>query len=123
MRFRRARPFRGEPALVWSIFGETGEIRLTSAVDNMLQASRLEDVTIEVNDFSTAKVQRVEFGWDEELMELPHLARSYASLYEAYAGSEVRRYADFDHAVRRHGQLDGILRQWDMDNNPGKAWQ
>lgn len=43
-------------ALVWSIFGETGEIRLTSAVDNMLQISRLEGVSIEVDDFRTGEV-------------------------------------------------------------------
>lgn len=50
-------------------------------------------------------------------MELPHLPRSYASLYEAYAGGEVGKYADFDHAVIRHQQLGGLFAHWDWDKS------
>ncbi|KAK3319193.1 hypothetical protein B0H66DRAFT_260198 [Apodospora peruviana] len=112
MKFRRARAFQGEPALVWTIYGEKGEIRLTAAVDTMLQVSQLADVTIEIDDFARHRVERVDFRW-EKYTELPLLSRSYASIYEAYAKGETGKYGDFDYAVRRHAQLDGLLDSWD----------
>ncbi|KAK3319758.1 hypothetical protein B0T19DRAFT_445557 [Cercophora scortea] len=113
MRFRRARAFQGEPALVWTIFGERGEIRLTAAVDNMLQVSQLADVTIEIDDHESRRVQRVDFRW-EAFKELSYLSRSYGPIYEAYAnGDTTGKYGDFDHAVRRHDQLDALFASFD----------
>lgn len=116
MRFRRAQAFLGEPALVWTIFGEKGEIRLTAAFDTMLQVSQLEDVTIELDDHEKREIQRVEFKWDA-FTELPYLSRSYGSLYEAYATGAVGKYADFDYALKRHTQLDGLLASWDASRD------
>ena len=112
MRFRKAQAFDGEPALVWTIFGEKGEIRLTAAFDTMLQVSQLGDVKIEIDDHAKHDIERVKFKWDA-FLELPYLSRSYGSLYEAYATGAVGKYADFDHALKRHTQLDGLLASWD----------
>lgn len=116
MRFRRAQAFLGDPALVWSILGEKGEIRLTAAFDTMLHASQLGDVTIEIDDHEKREIQRVDFKWDA-FSELPYLSRSYGSLYEAYATGAVGTYADFDHALKRHTQLDGLLASWDASRD------
>ncbi|RYP43852.1 hypothetical protein DL768_009632 [Monosporascus sp. mg162] len=115
MRFRRAQAFLGEPALVWSIYGEKGEIRLTAALDTMLQVSSLMDVTIDIDDHENNEVQRVEWKWGA-YPELHYLSRSYGPLYEAYYTGDVGKYADFGHAVKRHTQLDGILASWDASN-------
>lgn len=112
MRFRKAQPFLGEPALIWTILGEKGEIRLTAGFDTMLQVSQLSDVKIEVHNHAEQDIERVAFKW-EAYSELPHLARSYASLYEAYLTGAVGKYPDFDHALKRHIQLDGLLESWD----------
>jgi predicted dehydrogenase len=112
IRFRQAQAFLGEPALVWTIIGEKGEIRLTSALSTMLQISSLADVTIDIDDHENDKVQRVEWKWGP-YPELPYLARSYGPLYDAYASGAIGKYADFEHALKRHTQLDGILASWD----------
>lgn len=112
MRFRRAQAFQGDPALVWTIFGEKGEIRLTAVFDTMLQVSQLLDVTIEVHDHKAHEVERVDFKWGS-YPELPHLARSYGPIYEAYANGTTGTYADFEHGLKRHKQLDKMLEKWD----------
>ncbi|KAK7754966.1 hypothetical protein SLS62_003050 [Diatrype stigma] len=112
MSFRRAPAFQGEPALVWTILGEKGEIRLTAVLETMLQVSEMLDVTIEVHDHEGGAVERVEFGWDS-FLELPYQTRSYGPIYEAYAAGTVGSYADFEHALKRHEQLDGMLANWD----------
>lgn len=112
IRFRRAQAFFGEPALVWTVFGEKGEIRLTSALTTMLQISSLMDVTIEIDDHEHDEIQSVEWKWGPN-PELSYLARSYGPLYEAYASGAIGEYADFEHALKRHLQLDGILASWD----------
>ncbi len=116
MRYRGAPPFSGEPSLVWTILGEKGEIRLTAAFDAMLQVSQLGDVTIEIDDYEKREIERVNLKWDA-FSELPHLSRSYASLYEAYATGAVGKYANFDHALKRHVQLDGLLANWDASRD------
>ena len=116
MRFRRAPAFLGEPALVWTILGDKAEIRLTASFDTMLQISRLGDVTIEIDDHEKREVERVDFKWDA-FSELPFLSRSYGALYEAYATGAVGKYPDFDYALKRHTQLDGLLASWDASRD------
>jgi predicted dehydrogenase len=112
IRFRPAQSFSGEPALVWTIIGEKGEIRLTSTLSTMLQISSLADVAIDIDEHENDEIHRVEWKWNS-YPELPYLARSYGSLYEAYASGAVGEYADFEHAFKRHTQLDEILESWD----------
>lgn len=107
LRFRRAQVFEGEPALVWSILGEKGEIRLMAAASTMLQASSLADVTIHVENHETGNVEPVNFDWGA-YSELPFIARSYGPLYEAYASEAEGKYPDFEHALKRHRQLEEI---------------
>jgi hypothetical protein len=113
-RFRRGQPFGGEPALVWYINGEKGEIRLTSPSGTALQAfSYSEPVTIEVHDFESGKVELVDWSWSPWQDELPLPARCIGALYEAFADrDEYNLLPAFDAALGRHEQLHHLLSSW-----------
>ena len=111
LRFRRGQPFPGDAPLVWTIHGEKGEIRVVSPGSTAIQANAFDaPVPIEVHDFETDKVDKVEWAWADWQAELPVAARNVASLYEAYA--EGKPYPTFEDALRRHEQLDEILSGW-----------
>lgn len=110
-RFRRGVPFPGEPALVWTISGEKGEIRLIAKDGTALHASAYSGpVTIELLDFAEDKVRAVDWAWEDWQEELPVISRSVAKLYEHYA--DGGRVPTFDDAVKRHEQLEGALSTW-----------
>lgn len=107
-RFRRGQPFPGEPALVWSINGEKGEIRLVAQDGTTLHASAYSGpVTIELHDYATDKVQIVEWSWEKWQEELPIVARSVGQLYEDFA--EGKQVPSFKNALTRHEQLEALL--------------
>lgn len=105
-----------EPALVWTIEGERGEIRLVAAGPGgaSLQAHSSDDLELSVHDYATGEVRAVEWAWPAAHADLPVLARNVAALYEAYAdGGAAASYPDFDYAVHRHEQLEGYWAQYD----------
>lgn len=111
LRFRRGQPFKGEPALRWTVVGEKGEIRITSDNGPSFNANS-DDVVIEVYNYHSDEVQKVDWEWGS-YGELPAVARNIAALYDAYASGQTSNYANFDHALRRHKQLDEILADFD----------
>ncbi|KAK7417839.1 hypothetical protein QQX98_004314 [Neonectria punicea] len=109
-RFRRGQPFRGDPALVWSINGEKGEIRLVARDGTALHANAYSGpVTIEVDDFETGQLEAVEWEWEAWQEELPFVSRSVAAVYDKFADGGVNTIASFDEALVRHKQLNGML--------------
>ncbi|KAL2018415.1 hypothetical protein VTK56DRAFT_834 [Thermocarpiscus australiensis] len=116
-RFRRGQAFPGTPALEWTINGEKGEIRVVSPNVTMLPVGDASiPRAIEIHDFATDTVEKVEWEWEDWQEELPPPARSIGSLFEAYAevknkGAEPS-YRTFDDAVRRHEQLEALLADW-----------
>jgi hypothetical protein len=116
-RFRRGQPFPGEPALEWTINGEKGEIRIISPQTTFLQVGDPSAPrTIEIHDFETNAVDKVEWDWEAWQKDLPYQARSIGTLYEEFAavkaGGAKESYATFDVAATRHEQLDGLLAEW-----------
>ena len=110
-RFRRGQPFKGEPAYVWTVNGEKGELRLVAPGGPSLQAGGYNaPVTIEVHDFATDEVTPIEWEWPEWELEFQVPARSIAALYEAFAEGDDTKYPTFDDALRLHEQLEGLLR-------------
>lgn len=107
LRFRRGQAFQGEPALRWTISGEKGEIRLISHSGPGINAIS-DNVVIEVHDFETDSVQNIAWDWGSYI-ELPSVARNTGALYDAFASGNTATYADFEHGLRRHRQLDEIL--------------
>lgn len=118
IRFRRGQPFPGEAPLVFTINGEKGEIRLKAEGGTALHASSYNaPVTIQVDDFETGKIEEIAWQWEDWQEELPLVSRSVAVVYERFAAGSDEGLVSFDDARFRHGQLDGILREWDSDGS------
>ncbi|KAI1767909.1 NAD(P)-binding protein [Hypoxylon sp. FL1150] len=108
-RCRRGQPFKGEDPLVWSVNGEKGEIRLRASGGMSIGAgAHGQPITIEIHDFDTDEVQNVEWSWQGR-EELDVSARMVGALYEAFAAGDLTKYPTFDHASKRHDQLDEML--------------
>ncbi|CAK7270020.1 hypothetical protein SEPCBS119000_003870 [Sporothrix epigloea] len=119
VRFRRGEAFPGEPAYVWTVLGEKGEVRLVSAAGPSIQAFGGGDgntgpkaITVSLHDFETGKVTEVPWQWqDWQSVQDAVPARNIGALYEAYADGREAEYATFDDAVARHEQLESWLDQ------------
>jgi hypothetical protein len=109
-RFRRGQPFPGEPPLWLTINGEKGEIRLTNgAAASVHSSADPELIKIEVHDFESDEVERVQWDWAEWQKELPAIARSIGSIYEEFAKGDEGVYATFEDALALHEQLEGMI--------------
>ncbi|KAK4201198.1 hypothetical protein QBC40DRAFT_278681 [Triangularia verruculosa] len=113
-RFRVGPPFPSEPALVWTIAGTKGEIRVLGPSSTMIHiGNALDPQKFEIHDFETNAVQEVEWDFDDWQKELNFQARNIGAIYEDYY--EVKRngakgtFLSFDDALKRHEQLEGIL--------------
>ncbi|KXX82735.1 Galactose/lactose metabolism regulatory protein GAL80 [Madurella mycetomatis] len=115
-RFRRGQPFPGEPALEWTINGEKGEIRVISPDDTFIFVGYSSPRIIEIHDFETDTVDKVEWDWEDWQKQLPIPARNIGAIYEAFVEAKEKGtqpdYVTFDEAVRRHEQLEGMLAGW-----------
>ena len=110
--FRRGQPFKGEPSLSWHINLERAEIRLLSPGGTSISVGAFpEPIVIEVHDFATDEVRKVEWQWVDWLDQLPPISRGIGALYDDFADGNKgeKRYASFDDAVARHAQLDKAL--------------
>lgn len=109
MRYRRGQPFKGEPPMVWTINGEKGEIRFIAHGGPVVNVTSKENApVIEVHDFATDEVEQIKYDHGPRLdIDLP--ARNVGSVYEAFAARDESKHASFDHAVKRHSQLDRML--------------
>jgi hypothetical protein len=109
-RFRRGQPFPGEPPLWLAINGEKGEIRLTSSAGTSVHSSAdVEAFQVDVHDFESGGVERVQWDWEEWQKELPVAARHVAAVYEEFAKGEDGVYPTFDDALALHEQLEGLV--------------
>ncbi|KAL3478316.1 oxidoreductase [Aspergillus californicus] len=109
-RFGLGAPFPGEPAMVWHVVGETGELRLTAEGTTTLQAQGYDKpVSIDIFDFNTNKVEAVRWTWSDWQSALPIPAGSVGRLYEALASGDTAGIPSFEDALRRHMQLGEML--------------
>lgn len=116
IRFRRGEPFKGEPGCVWSIYGEKGEIRLTAVNGPTFHAAAdKENVFLELHDFETDILEKIDWDWSGWAAELPMVARSIGNLYDKYASGQNDTsdgVPSFRTALHRHQQLENFLSQW-----------
>ncbi len=113
-RFRRGQPFPGEPALEWTINGERGEIRIISPQTTFIQVGDPSSPRIiEVHDFESNEVEKLEWEWEPWQQELPFPARNIGRLYEDFAAVKgtglEENYLTFETAAAIHEQLDQLL--------------
>lgn len=102
MMYRSGPPFKGEPAFVWTINCQRGEILVTSPEGPYLHSDsyaaagldepdehgrrwlRPETITIRVHDHQRDEVMNVHWGWEGWQEQLPVRARVVARLYERF---------------------------------------
>ncbi|OJD37152.1 oxidoreductase [Diplodia corticola] len=98
----------GTPGSVWSIYGSTGEIRVTTASGSIHIGGPGQ--TLQVHDHKTGEVETVSIdvgdGFDQD--EYPWPSRNIARLYEAFAEGREHEYADWDEAIVRHRLIDEL---------------
>ncbi|OTA99893.1 hypothetical protein M426DRAFT_324792 [Hypoxylon sp. CI-4A] len=112
MRVRRGQEFKGEAPLVWSINGEKGEIRLSASGGLGIVAwAHGQPIAIEVHNFETDEIENVEWSWDGK-EELDVSARMVGALYDAFADGDTSKFPTFDHALKRHEQLEEMISQF-----------
>ena len=109
--FRQGEPFKGGPGLIWYIYGEKGEIKVTSAGTSLQMND--DEIVIIVDDFEKKDSEVVQ--WKRRFAELPTPARNVAAMYEAFADGETDKYPGFEHAVFRHKMIAEIYRSSDED--------
>ena len=115
-------PFKGMPGFTWTIYGETGEILVTSPHGPHFQAP----IEIKVQDFATDSVEDIPWDWLEWQKELPWHARDIAEEYERYARwveagkpaevPEDQNWPRLHDAVERHREIDAMFKQFDAQN-------
>ena len=108
---RRGAPFKDTPGFVWSILGETGEIRVETARAS-IQAYEMSTKVL-VQNFESGDVQEVDLDEKQSPFKLP--AKNLATLYEAFASGKKGTYPEFGDAVERHKELEEMLKQWDAE--------
>ncbi|KAL6863525.1 NAD(P)-binding protein [Trichoderma novae-zelandiae] len=124
--YRSGTPFKGDPPYVWYIQGQTGELKVTSPFGPILQAATLPGVKIELHDSITDEV--TEIAWESEWKDWQTELKTpgcklVGDMYNRYAlwhqqedkeaapvGGE---WPTFDVAIRRHEELDRMLKDFD----------
>jgi predicted dehydrogenase len=92
----------------WRIQGEKGWLRLTSP--SLFLNVGSPDAKLELYDTANDKVQELVPDKDE-WSELPLPAQNIARLFEAYRKGEW--YPDFEHAVKMHGNVEKLWKDFD----------
>ena len=108
---RRGAPFKDTPGFLWSILGETGEIRVVST-GAMFQAFET-STQIFVESFESGDVQEVDSDDKQSPFKLP--TKNIAGLYEAFASGKEGSFPDFEDAIELHKELGEMLNQWDAE--------
>lgn len=110
---RGGAPFKGEPGLRWRIYGQTGEIEVTS--DGSFLQVGYPHMEIRLHNHEKDTVETVDFAPNDEFESLPLPARNVARLYEAYADSRTDAYPDWKDAVANHTILEKIMESSETD--------
>ncbi len=107
---RRTPPFKGTPALVWTIIGQSGEIRV-EAPATMIHAFD-SGAKIMIEDFAGGEVETV--SWEDPMagLGIKGAANNIGALYEAFAHGEKGTWPTFEDALERHRMLDEVWGDW-----------
>ncbi|KAI8629729.1 NAD-binding Rossmann fold oxidoreductase family protein [Xylariaceae sp. FL1651] len=106
---RGGKHFKDSPGLDWRIYGETGEIRVTSP-QAFLQIGH-PDTKVQVYDFEKDEIEEVEVKKDEfdEGDKYGQPAKNVGRLYKGLAEGQVN--CSFEDAVLRHELIDAMYKE------------
>ncbi|KAF2641562.1 NAD(P)-binding protein [Massarina eburnea CBS 473.64] len=119
--FRVGPPFKGQPALTWTINGTKGELMITIE-GQYLHSHTIDGILIKYHDHVTDEVKELEWDWAEWQKELPVRSRIVSELYERYAEwveggkgevKEGRGWPRLEDGVNRLKMFEVIYKQYD----------
>jgi hypothetical protein len=119
--FRAGPPFKGQPAVTWSINGTRGELLIT-VQGQYLHSHNVDPITILHHDHATDEVKEIKWDWAQWQKELPVRSRIIAEVYERYAEwveggkEEVRKgreWPSLEDAVERMEEFAEMFGQFD----------
>lgn len=115
---RGGAPFPNQPGVVWSIYGEKGEIRITNpmALLDIVPAG----IKIEMQVFGQEGVQELKVG-EDEMAGLEHPCQNVGRIYEAFARGEVGTWPDWRLALKRHELMEEMWRRSDGEGAFGEG--
>ena len=111
--FHRGPQFKGTSALVWSVHGEKGEIRVEADTTGIHAFDENQNVKILVQNFESGEVEKV--TWEDVMADrgLKGPAKNIGSLYEAFAEGGKAEWPTFEDALERHKFLEDVLGNWE----------
>ena len=98
--------FKGTSGTRWLIYGERGEIEVTSPSSVITFAPP--EQKLRVHDHATNEVEEVDWHTNDAESKIPGPAANVARIYEAFADGRKQGYVDWDQAVERHRLLDSL---------------
>lgn len=107
---RRAPPFKGTPALIWSVHGQSGEIRVEAAGTTIHAFDS--GAKIQIEDFESGDVETVTYEDPMAGKEIQGPANNIGALYEAFAHGGKGSWPTFEDALQRHRMLDEVWGDW-----------
>ncbi|MCJ1385009.1 transcription regulator gal80 [Xylographa soralifera] len=110
-------PFPDEKGLMWSIYGEKGEIQITHP--SWMLDIRHDGFSIKLHEFGQKDAQDLELAVDD-MSGLPHPAQNVGRIYEAYAKGEAGSYPDWELGMKRHELIDEMWRRSDGETPFGE---
>jgi predicted dehydrogenase len=110
---RGGMPFPETPGLEWRIYGEDGEIRITTPSANLHFGGP--GHKIQIHHHQSNEVEDVELSWPAEYEKdgdaVPWPARGPGRVYDAFAEGRDGDYASWQDAVRRHRLVEEMYQQ------------
>jgi predicted dehydrogenase len=103
---RGGKPFKGNPSLYWTIFGEKGQIRVSSLSNSLGIHTGTEKV--ELYDHDKDEVEVIDTPFPDVVKDLPPFSRCVALDYEGFATGNSEGLVTFNDAVVRHRFIDEI---------------
>lgn len=94
--------------LIWRIYGETGEIKVTAS-GTYLQIGH-PDMLIRLHDHSSGETAAIALN-EDGLGKLPLFSQNIGRIYEAFADGKTSEYPDWSHAILRHKLVEEIYQR------------
>ncbi len=102
----------GTSPFSWTITGETGRIRMSNERGPFVQSEgSAYPIPVQLEDFASGEFKEIPWSWESWQEPLPPRGRNIAKIYDLFAEGRAEELGvvDFEGAVVRHRQLDGML--------------
>lgn len=115
---RGGAPFADQPGVIWTIYGEKGEIKITNPMSllDIVPAG----INIQLQVFGKEGVEELKVP-EDDMTSLKHPSQNVGRIYEAFAKGEVGTYPDWKLAMKRHELMEEMWRRSDGERAFGEG--